>query len=350
VTSGSVSSAPLVSVLIPCWGCRDYIRETIDSALAQDYQPLEILVVEDCGSDGTYEEALEVRDPRLRVVRNERNYGQYGNKNRALALASGEFVKFVDGDDLIEPDCVARLVRAQQEAGPGTGIVFGNFVVIDERGRFVGKPAAWGVTGRVRGLDVLDAVTRPRQAGSRFGNVSPHLLHKETLLGIGGFPNDNAGPGDLETFLKLLCHTDACFVEDRLSRYRVRPDSMGTKTFGLRECTDFLRMVEHLAAYFREQPDVPAHLRDPRFLNEWKVWAGSHNLFSSYWHKRRGRPNQFDAIRAMYLEAGLADEFEAIMSRDFPRYVIKAVLRKARVAIGLPDQSPLLRRRALSRA
>jgi glycosyltransferase involved in cell wall biosynthesis len=337
-------SDPLVSLLIPCWGCRDYIRETIDSALAQDYQPLEIVVVEDGGSDGTYEAALEVRDPRYRVVRNERNYGQYGNKNRALALARGEFVKFVDGDDLIEPHCVSRLVRAQREGGPGIGIVFGNFVVIDERSRFVEKPAEWGVTGRVRGIDVLAEVTRQRQAGSRFGNVTPHLLHKPTLDSIGGFPDDNAGPGDLETFLKLLCHTDVYFVEERLAGYRVRPDSMGTKTFGLRECTDFLEMVRRLEAYFRAQPQLPAHLRDPRFLDEWKVWAGSHNIFSSYVLKRKGRPNQFDAIRAMYQQAGLSDQFETVMSRDFRRFLVKTLLKKVRVALGLPDQSPLLRR------
>jgi glycosyltransferase involved in cell wall biosynthesis len=345
----ATSPASLVSVLIPCWSCREYIRETIDSALAQDYQPLEIVVVEDCGSDGTYEEALKVRDPRLRVVRNERNYGQYGNKNRALELARGEFIKFIDGDDRIGPGCVSRLMQAQRDAGPGTGIVFGNFVVIDEHGRMVGKPAAWGVSGRVRGLGVLEAVTRPRQAGSRFGNVSPHLFHKQTLASVGGFPNDNAGPGDLETFLKLLCHTDACFVEERLASYRVRPDSMGTRTFGLRECTDFLRMVKRLEVYFREQPEVPAHLRDRKFLNEWKVWAGSHNLFASYVLKRRKRPNQYDAIREMYREAGLAAEFERVMSRDFPRFVLQTLMRKARVAVGLPDQSPLLGRRERSR-
>jgi glycosyltransferase involved in cell wall biosynthesis len=337
-----MDEAPLVSVLIPCWGCRDYIRATIDSALAQTHQPLEIWVVEDCGTDGTYEVALAVSDPRLRVVRNERNYGQYGNKNRALALARGEFVKYIDGDDLIEPTCVARLVRAQREAGPGTGIVFGNFVVIDERGRFVGKPAEWGVTGRMRGLDVLDAVTQPRQAGSRFGNVTPHLFHRETLASIGGFPDHNSGPGDLETFLKLLCHTDVCFVEERLSSYRVRPDSMGKRTYGLRECTDFREMVEKLEVYFRAQPDLPAHLYDAKFLNEWKVWAGSHNLFSSYWHKLRRRPSQYDEIRAMYERAGLAAEFRTVMARDFPRYVWKTLKRKARVALGLPDQSPLL--------
>jgi glycosyltransferase involved in cell wall biosynthesis len=338
-----MSSAPSVSLLIPCWGCREYIRETIDSALAQDYEPLEILVVEDCGSDGTYEEALRVRDPRLRVVRNERNYGQYGNKNRALGLASGEWVKFLDGDDLLEPQCVTRLVQAARDAGPGVGIVFGNFVIIDERGRFVGKPADWGVRGRLRGLDVLDAVTRPRQAGSRFGNVSPHLIDRKALLAIGGFPDDNAGPGDLETFLKLLCHTDACFVEERLAKYRVRPDSMGTRTFGLRECTDFLEMVKRLEQYFRDQPQLPPQLRDPKFLNEWKVWAGSHNLFASYLLKLRGKPNQYDAIRAMYRSAGLAGEFDTVMSRDFRVFLLKTVSRKLRVALGLPDQGPLLR-------
>ncbi|MGH9892687.1 MAG: glycosyltransferase family 2 protein [bacterium] len=337
-----MSSAPLVSVLIPCWGCREYIRETIDSVLAQDYQPLEIVVVEDCGSDGTYEEALKMRDPRLRVVRNERNYGQYGNKNRALDLAHGEFIKYVDGDDLIEPNCVSRLMQAQEEAGPGVGIIFGNFVVIDERGRPLGMPAAWGITGRVRGLAVLDAVTRPRQAGSRFGNVSAHLLRKRSLVSIGGFPNHNAGPGDLETFLKLLCHTDVYFVEERLSKYRVRPDSMGTRTFGLRECTDFLEMVERLSAFFSEQPHLPAHLRDPSFLDEWKVWAGSHNIFSSYLHKWRGQPNQYDEIRAMYRQAGLAAEFDTVMTKDFRRFLLQTLMRKARVAIGLPDQSPLL--------
>ena len=338
----STSAGPLVSVLIPCWGCRDYIRETIDSALAQTYQPLEIIVVEDCGSDGTYEEALAVRDPRLRVVRNERNYGQYGNKNRALALAQGEFVKYVDGDDLIAPECVARLVRAQQEAGPGTGIVFANFVVVDERGRYVNRPAEWGVTGRLRGRDVLDAVTRQRQAGSRFGNVTPHLFHRETLAAIGGFPDHNSGPGDLETFLKLLCHTDACFVEERLASYRLRPDSMGTRTFGLRECTDFREMVEKLEVYFRAQPGLPDHLYDARHLNEWKVWAGSHNLFASYWHKLRGRPNQYDEIRAMYRAAGLAAELDALMARGFPRYLLKAITSKVRTALGMPDQTPLL--------
>jgi hypothetical protein len=217
-------------------------------------------------------------------------------------------------------------------------------VLIDEHGRPTGKPSRWGATGRFRGLDVLDLVTRARQAGSRFGNVSAHLIHRPALAAVGGFPDDNAGPGDLETFLKLLCHTDVCFVEERLSRYRVRPGSMGTRTFGLRECTDFRKMVEHLELYFRGVPEVPPHLRDPRFLAEWKVWAGSHNIFASYLLKWRGRPNQFDEIRRMYEEAGLAAEFRTVMTKDFPRFLVKTLLRKARNAVGLPDEPPILGR------
>ena len=76
------------------------------------------------------------------------------------------------------------------------------------------------------------------------------------------------------------------------------------------------------------------------------MWAGSHNIFASYLLKCRRRANQYDEIRAMYQQAGLAAEFETVMSKDFRRFLLKTVMRKVRVAIGLPDQSPLLRRRA----
>ena len=284
------NSAPLVSVLIPCWGCRDYIGKTIKSALAQDYKPLEILVVEDHGDDGTYEEALKFSDPRLRVIRNERNFGQYGNKNEAARLASGDLIKYLDGDDLLFPDCVSRLVAAWKAAGPGVGAVFARFDIIDAEDRVIATSGQWGVTGRVRGLDVLSSVTRQRKPGSRFGNVTPHLFHRSALEAIDGFPKDNAGPGDIETFMKLLCVTDVCFIADVVGSYRSRPGSMITRTFGVRECCDGIKMVDHVNAFFQTRKELPVHLRDPEFIRDWKIWAGSDNTMACLAHKLRGAP------------------------------------------------------------
>lgn len=343
-----MSADPLVSILIPCWGCRDFIRAAIESAVVQSYSNWEVIVVENCGDDGTYEEALKVHHPRLRVIRNDRNYGMYGNKNRAMELAAGDLLKYLDGDDLLEPTCVERLVDAWRAAGEDrAGIVFGNFTWIGESGEPAGRPSAWGFTGRLPGMAVLGEVLRQRQAGSRFGNPTPHLFYRPALRAVGGFPDDNAGPGDLETFLKLLCTTDAYFLDERVARYRIRRGSMVSVLFGLRESIDCLKMVEKLEAFFQGRTGLPAILKDGQFLREWRVWSSAYNIFANYRLMRRGRQNQFDEIRAMYENAGLAAEFRTIMTRDYRRYIYKTLRGKVRRKLGLPQEPPLFGRRFL---
>lgn len=341
VPESSTKELPLVSILIPCWGCKNYIAEAIESAIAQDYEPLEIIVVEDWGNDGTYEEAMKFSDPRLRVYRNEKNLGQYGNKNRALELAKGILIKYLDGDDVLETWAVSRLVSGWLEGGPGTGVVFGQFIIIDALGNSVAIPHPWGVSGRCDGKRVLELVTGIRQSGSRFGNVTPHLFQKTVLEGIGGFPNNNAGPGDIETFLKLLCVTDVYFVGDQVARYRRNPGGMATRTFGVRESTDYIAMVEHLGKYFKSVQDLPTHLYDEQFLRQWKVRASGHNIMPSFQHKLRRLPNQYDAIKAVYAEKGMEKEFAVFVRKALLQYIGRTLTTKIRQRLGLPQHPPL---------
>lgn len=337
----TASANPLVSILIPCWGCREYIGETIQSALAQTYEPIEVIVVEDCGNDGTYEVALSIKDDRLRVFRNPVNRGQYGNKNQALAHARGVLIKYLDGDDLLEPHCTSTLVEAWRAGGKGTGIVFGRFVIIDKRGRSVAKPRRWGVTGRVSGMAVLDIVTRKRLAASMFGNVTPHLFERGCLEKIGGFPDDGAGPGDIETFFKLLTITDVFFTESVVASYRSHSGGSSARTFGLRECSDYVCMVEKLKDFFASCPEVPAHLKDEEFLRDWMVWAGAHNIMASFQRKLRRMPNQYEAIRLMYCDRGLSERFHLFVRNNFPPYVSGTLASKIRRLLDLPQHGPL---------
>jgi glycosyltransferase involved in cell wall biosynthesis len=334
------TAMPPVSILITAWGCRDYILSTIESALAQDHPDFEVVVVEDHGSDGTWEAASRVHDPRLVLHRNEVNLGQYGNKNRALAHARHRLVNFLDGDDLLEPFALRRLVEAWMKAGEDAAIVFGNFVAVDAGGALLSTPRKWGVSGAVAGDAVLERVTRMREPASPFGNVTPHLFDRDALLAIGGFPNDNAGSGDLETFLKLLAGRRVVFLEETVARYRVRPGSMGSRTFGLRESVDFLRMVTRLEEYFSTR-DVPGHLKDQGFMRDWKVWAAGHNILACYQRKIRGLPSQFDEIRAAYVQAGLGREFDRFVRRQFAPFVARHLMTRARSFLGMPALRPL---------
>jgi glycosyltransferase involved in cell wall biosynthesis len=341
---------PLVSILLPVYNCVRFIDEAIASAVGQTYGNTEVIVTDDGSSDGTYERALAWSERAgVRAVRNDRRRGQYGNKNRAMELARGGLVKFLDGDDLLEPYAVARLTEAWRKAGAGTAIVFGNFRSIDADGNRIGEPGRWGVTGRVAGRDVLDRVLRPKLAGSRFGNVTPHLLEKRALSSLGGFPDDNAGPGDLETFLKMLALHDAAFIEDTTARYRVHGGSMTNQTFGVKECRDYVAMVRKLEPFFGAIPGLPAYLYEPGFFRRWMVWAGGHNIFATFQRRVRGLPSPFDAIRAMYVEQGLGAEFEAELRTIVPAYLFRTLQRKVRRRLGMPDAPALLRGVSTSR-
>jgi hypothetical protein len=115
---------PTVSVLLTAYNREQYIAASIESVLAQTLGNFELLIVDDRSTDGTVEIArqFERRDPRIRVVINDHNLGQFRNRNRAAALATAAFLKFHDSDDLMYPHCLevmVGLLNAHSAAGFG---------------------------------------------------------------------------------------------------------------------------------------------------------------------------------------------------------------------------------------
>ena len=118
-------TAPLVSVLITAYNREEYLAASIESVLAQRLGDFELIVVDDRSTDGTLEIARDYarRDARVRVHANERNLGDYGNRNFIASLARGELLKFHDSDDVMYPHCLEVMVAAMQtEARGGFGL------------------------------------------------------------------------------------------------------------------------------------------------------------------------------------------------------------------------------------
>jgi len=117
---------PSVSVLLTAYNRARFIRASIESVLRQTFTDFELLIVDDCSTDDTYEIAREYeRDSRVRVIRNERNLGQFPNRNRAAELARAELLKFHDSDDVMYPHCLQVMVSmmtAEPRAGFGLSI------------------------------------------------------------------------------------------------------------------------------------------------------------------------------------------------------------------------------------
>ncbi len=102
---------PLVSILIPAYNAEAWISDTLRSAIAQTWEPKEIIVVDDGSTDRTLAVARQFESDQLRVV-TQKNQGAAATRNKAFSLCQGDYIQFLDADDLMGPDKIAKQMEA----------------------------------------------------------------------------------------------------------------------------------------------------------------------------------------------------------------------------------------------
>lgn len=113
---------PLVSIGMPVYNVAPYIEKSILSVLNQTYQQLEILIVDDCGTDNSIDiiKGLIINHPRgncIKILKQPRNLGPGEGRNRAINEATGKFLYFIDSDDYIEPETISIMVEQAEKHG-----------------------------------------------------------------------------------------------------------------------------------------------------------------------------------------------------------------------------------------
>jgi glycosyltransferase involved in cell wall biosynthesis len=126
-------AGPSVSVVIPVYNRRDFIRPAIESVLAETELELELIVIDDGSSDGSSEAAEAIGDDRLRLLRQNPNQGQSAARNRGIEAARGEVIGFLDSDDLATPGRFLAQSR-RFAAEPDLVILAGAVETMDEAG------------------------------------------------------------------------------------------------------------------------------------------------------------------------------------------------------------------------
>lgn len=131
----------LVSIIVPVYNVEKYIVSTMDCVRRQSYQNWELLLAEDCSTDGTLqviEEYLaEVRDDRIRLLRLPENMGAAKARNYGLKQAKGRYIAYLDSDDLWEPEKLSRELAFMDEKQ--AAFAFTGYEFADENGRGTGK-------------------------------------------------------------------------------------------------------------------------------------------------------------------------------------------------------------------
>jgi glycosyltransferase involved in cell wall biosynthesis len=214
-------------VIIPAFNSRATIREAVESVLNQTYRQLEVLVIDDASKDGTLEEIrdLALRDARLRLIRQERNAGAPASRNRGIWASRGEYLAFLDADDLWHPQKLALQVAKMDACGPEVGVVYTWCTYMDWDGYIIpNRVFAGEYEGDVYGA-LLD--------GNFINNT--WLVRRSCLETIGGYRAELAiGNEDLQIYLDLAERYDFVVVPEFLTAYRLNPSSKSHDVWGMK--------------------------------------------------------------------------------------------------------------------
>jgi len=125
-----------VSICVPTYNRKDYLKETLDSILAQTYKDYEIVIVDDGSTDGTEDMIKQLGVPV--TYHWQENGGDAAARNKLIELARGQYISFIDSDDLLFPDAIERLVEVMETETEDV-VAYGSYVRIDQDGEVYGK-------------------------------------------------------------------------------------------------------------------------------------------------------------------------------------------------------------------
>lgn len=222
--------SPAVSVVIPTYNRVHCLPRSLESVLRQTFDDIEVIVVDDCSTDGTQAYLEAIPDPRLRVLRHETNKGGSAARNTGIAAARGELIAFQDSDD---EWLISKLDRQMDEYrrvdSPEYGAVYCGKVTYGEAGaRRYGPRMAYYSPAPPRKAhgDILQSSLRQSMVSTQ-----TLLVRKDLLDQIGGFDETLKLGQDWDLVTRLARVTKFIFIEEPLGMCFIEPDSISKAKF-----------------------------------------------------------------------------------------------------------------------
>jgi glycosyltransferase involved in cell wall biosynthesis len=262
---------PLISVIIPAYNAQETIKRTIKSALNQTFSDFELIIVNDGSQDSTLEIVSSIFDPRLKVF-SYPNSGAAVGRNRGFSHSVGEFIAFLDADDLWTSDKLEAQLKALQ-ANPEAAVAYSWTDHIDECDRFLRECSHFTANGNVYAELLLCCFV---VSGSNT------LIRRQAFIDIGGFDESLPASQDFDLYLRLAARYKYVAVPAVQVLYRLSDSSMFSDLH--RHETTSLQVRER--AFSQAPEPLPAPLKRHSIANFYKCTL--HRLLTDPPSRKRG--------------------------------------------------------------
>jgi glycosyltransferase involved in cell wall biosynthesis len=213
-----LTNKPKVSVLLPIYNAEAFLREAVESILAQTFSDFELLAINDGSTDHSREILTSFSDSRLKIIDNDGNRGLIYTLNRGIEHAKGEFIARMDADDIALPERLALQIRFLDE-NPNVALVGGQTELID----------SYSKSFKLCQLpQTHDEIITKIFTANCF--VHPSVLFRANVIrNLGGYREEALHAEDYDLWLRIIEHYDVANLAEILVRYRIHSNQVSLR-------------------------------------------------------------------------------------------------------------------------
>jgi len=292
---------PKVSVVIPAYNAMTYLPETLSSVLCQTFTNFEVLIVNDGSSDHIEKWASELTEPQVKFL-SQANQGPSSARNTGIAQAKGEYIAFVDADDIWEPTKLEKQVRCLDD-NPAVGLVYNWTSVVDEQGKATGRVITYDAQG-----DVL------RQILERNIIYCPSVIVRRCCFDmVGLFEPGLRFNEDWEMWIRIASRYHFAVTKEPLVYYRQHPTN-SSKNWQLME-EGYSIVIEKA---FKSVPSELEYLKNRSY---------GHANFSLAWKTLQSREKDYK-LAVHFRDRAIAHYPELRFSKEYIRLSLAITLMR----------------------
>jgi hypothetical protein len=257
-----------VDVIIPCYRYGHFLRECVESVLAESVPNVRVLIIDDASTDNTAEVASDLvrKDARVTFLRHTTNKGHISTYNEGIAWASADYMLILSADDYLLPGALNR-AASLMDAHPEVGFTFGKVIVLNDDGstkitNVDADQTKWRILG---GLEFIEL------SGAHNIVSTPTAVVRTALQKrLGGYLTNLPHSGDMEMWMRFAAHSSVGIFEAYQAVYRRHNGNMSLNLFGNGWLTDLEQRKAAIDCFFQTRSHL---LPDASRLRRKLFWS-----------------------------------------------------------------------------
>jgi len=235
-----------IAILLPVYNGGNYLKESVQSVLAQAYTQFELIIVDDCSSDGSREWLRTLKDERIKYFENPVNQGLFKNLNQMVSKTNATLIKLWAQDDIMYPNCIAETV-AFHNRNPSIGFSYTGRDIIDENGTIKSNDKIDSTP------EIISTELHARIAyytGSIAGNIANTCISKAALDKVGPFNESMKISADFDMWVRLAEFYDTGFINKKLIQLRDHSGQLSrNEKYYINHVREDLQVYKYLDGY-----------------------------------------------------------------------------------------------------